>query len=120
VGPVVGRPPPLGDQLPVQLLEAFPLGVQPGALGASETGVLLQPSATIFNLTMPVAGALIIAAAWFAHRALHRRAVTIPTSLLGIGVLGVGIFPGNIHPQHRCSPSPPSWPEGWPCSCQPR
>ena len=69
-------------------------------LGASETGVILQPSATIFNLTMLVAGAMIIAGAWFAHRALHRRAVTIPTGLLGIGVLGVGIFPGNIHPQH--------------------
>jgi len=69
-------------------------------LGASETGVVLQPSATIFNLTMLAAGAMIIVGAWFAHRALHRRAVTIPTGLLGIGVLGVGIFPGNIHPQH--------------------
>ena len=69
-------------------------------LGASETGVILQPSATIFNATMLAAGALIIAATWFAHRALHRRAVTIPTGLLGIGVLGVGVFPGNIHPQH--------------------
>jgi hypothetical membrane protein len=69
-------------------------------LGASETGVILQPSATIFNATMLAAGAMILAGAWFAHRALHRRAVTIPTGLLGIGVLGVGIFPGNIHPQH--------------------
>ena len=69
-------------------------------LGASETGVILQPSSTIFNLTMLVAGAMIIAGTWFAHRALHRRAVTIPTALLGVGVLGVGIFPGNIHPQH--------------------
>ena len=69
-------------------------------LGASETGVILQPSAAIFNATMLVAGALIITGTWFAHRALHRRAVTIPTGLLGIGVLGVGIFPGNIHPQH--------------------
>jgi hypothetical membrane protein len=69
-------------------------------LGASETGVILQPSATIFNATMLVAGALIIVGTWFAHRALHRRVVTVPTGLLGIGVLGVGIFPGNIHPQH--------------------
>ncbi len=69
-------------------------------LGASETGLVLQPSATIFNLTMLVAGALIITGTWFTHRALHRRAVTIPTGLLGIGVLGVGVFPGNIHPQH--------------------
>ena len=69
-------------------------------LGASEAGLVLQPSATIFNLTMLAAGALIITGTWFAHRALHRRAVTIPTGLLGIGVLGVGVFPGNIHPQH--------------------
>jgi hypothetical membrane protein len=69
-------------------------------LGASETGVILQPSSTIFNATMLAAGAMILAAAWFAHQALHRPAVTIPTGLLGLGVLGVGIFPGNIHPQH--------------------
>jgi hypothetical membrane protein len=69
-------------------------------LGATDTGVILQPSSTIFNATMLVAGAMILAAAYFTHRALHRKAVTIPTGLLGLGVLGVGIFPGNIHPQH--------------------
>jgi hypothetical membrane protein len=69
-------------------------------LGATETGVVLHPSSTIFNLIMLAAGAMILAGAFFAHRALHRRAVTIPTGLLGLGVLGVGIFPGNIHPQH--------------------
>ena len=69
-------------------------------LGASETGVILQPSSTIFNATMLVAGAMIIAGAWFAHQALHRPVVTVPTGLLGLGVLGVGIFPGNVHPQH--------------------
>jgi hypothetical membrane protein len=69
-------------------------------LGATETGVVLHPSSTIFNLTMLAAGAMILAGALFAHRALHRRAVTIPTGLLGLGVLGVGVFPGNIHPQH--------------------
>jgi hypothetical membrane protein len=69
-------------------------------LGATEAGVVLHPSSTIFDVTMMVAGAMIIVAAWFAHRALQRRAVTIPTGLLGLGALGVGIFPGNIHPQH--------------------
>ena len=69
-------------------------------LGATENGVVLHPSSTIFNLTMLVAGAMILAAGWFTHRALHRKAITIPTGLLGLGVLGVGIFPGNIHPQH--------------------
>jgi hypothetical membrane protein len=69
-------------------------------LGATDTGVVLHPSSTIFNATMLVSGAMIILGAYFAHRALHRRAVTIPTGLLGLGVVGVGIFPGNIHPQH--------------------
>jgi hypothetical membrane protein len=69
-------------------------------LGATDTGVILQPSSTIFNATMLVAGAMILTGAWFTHRALHRRAASIPTGLLGLGVLGVGIFPGNIHPQH--------------------
>jgi hypothetical membrane protein len=69
-------------------------------LGASETGVILHPSSYIFNATMLISGAIIILGAYFTHQALHRRAVTIPTALLGIGVLGVGIFPGNIHPQH--------------------
>ena len=69
-------------------------------LGATDTGVILHPSSYIFNATMLLSGAMIILGAWFTHQALHRRAVTIPTALLGIGVLGVGIFPGNIHPWH--------------------
>jgi hypothetical membrane protein len=64
----------------------------------SEGGVVLQPSATIFDATMVLSGVLIVAAAYGLHRALGRRAVTIPTALLGIGVLGVGIFPGNTGP----------------------
>jgi len=87
-------------------------------LGATETGVVLHPSSTIFNLTMLVAGAMILAAAYCTHRALHRRAVTIPTGLLGLGVLGVGIFPGNIHPSTPCSPTPPSSPAGSRCCCR--
>jgi len=66
----------------------------------SEGGVVLQPSATIFDATMVVSGLMIVAAAYGLQRALGRRAVTVPTALLGIGVLGVGIFPGNtgLHP----------------------
>jgi len=69
-------------------------------LGATDTGFILHPSSYIFNATMLVTGAMIVIGAFFLHQAFHRRAVTIPTGLLGIGVLGVGIFPGNIHPQH--------------------
>ena len=64
-------------------------------LGASEppNSVVLQPSAAIFDITMLVAGAMILAGAWFAYRALGRRGVLIPTGLLGVGTLGVGVFP---------------------------
>jgi hypothetical membrane protein len=69
-------------------------------LGATENGFILHPSSYIFNATMLVTGAMIVIGAYFLQRALHPRAVTIPTGLLGVGVLGVGLFPGNIHPQH--------------------
>jgi hypothetical membrane protein len=64
-------------------------------LGASEppNSVVLQPSAAIFDITMLVTGAMILAGAWFAYRALRRKAFAIPTALLGIGTFGVGIFP---------------------------
>jgi hypothetical membrane protein len=64
-------------------------------LGASEppNSVVLQPSAAIFDLTMLVTGAMILAGAWFAYRALRRKAILIPTGLLGVGTLGVGVFP---------------------------
>ena len=64
-------------------------------LAASEppASIVLQPSAAIFNLTMGVTGTMILAGAWFAARALGRRAVLVPTALLGLGCVGVGVFP---------------------------
>src|SRR4051794_21451329 len=64
-------------------------------LGASEPpdSVVTQPSGTIFDITMLVTGALILAGAWMMHRAAARKSATIFAALLGIGVLGVGIFP---------------------------
>lgn len=71
-----------------------------GGSRPSEGGVVLQPSATIFDATMVVSGVMIVAAAYGLQRAFGRRVVTIPIALLGLGVLGVGIFPGNtgLHP----------------------
>jgi hypothetical membrane protein len=60
--------------------------------------VVLQPSAAIFDATMVLTGLAIIAAAFLFYQALGRRAVAISTGLLGLGVLGVGIFPGNTEP----------------------
>jgi hypothetical membrane protein len=60
--------------------------------------VVLQPSAAIFDVTMLVTGVMIIVAAWLVHRAFRRRAVTISLACYGIGVLGIGVFPGNTTP----------------------
>jgi hypothetical membrane protein len=62
--------------------------------------VILQPSATIFNLSMTLIGALVMAGSWFVQRAFGRRSVTIPIAVLGVGALGVGFFPGNTGSPH--------------------
>jgi hypothetical membrane protein len=66
----------------------------------SEGGVVLQPSATIFDVTMLVTGAMIIIGAFLVNRSFSRWAATIPLALLGLGILGVGIFPGYVPVVH--------------------
>ncbi len=62
--------------------------------------LVLQPSATIFDLSMIAIGLLVTMASWFVHRAFRLRSVTIPILVLGLGALGVGIFPGNTGNPH--------------------
>ena len=72
-------------------------------LGATipPNSIILQPSATIFDVAMIVAGIVIVAGAFFVHRAFARKAVSIPLALFGIGALGVGVFPGNHLAPHQ-------------------
>ena len=72
-------------------------------LGATRPpdSIIRQPSARIFNGVMMASGAMILAAGALLHRPLRSRRITVPMMLLGAGVLGVGVFPGNygsIHP----------------------
>ena len=71
-------------------------------LGATRPphSVSYQPSAAIFDVTMLASGVMILVAAWLIHRAFRRRAGTIPLACFGLGVFGVGLFPGNTaaHP----------------------
>jgi hypothetical membrane protein len=69
-------------------------------LGATEppNSIALQPSATIFDATMIVAGLMLLGAAYFTFRAFQARRVSIPIALLGIGAVGVGIFALNVNP----------------------
>lgn len=74
-------------------------------LGATEppNSIIIQPSATIFNVSMMICGLCIILAAYCIHRTLYVAAVTLPLALFGIGALGVGIFPGNYGAVHGIS-----------------
>lgn len=69
-------------------------------LGATRppNSVILQPSATIFDLAMVGAGIVIVVAAYLLLMATRNRTCSIPLALLGLGVLGVGLFPGNTAP----------------------
>ena len=61
---------------------------------------ITQPAAQIFDWTMIVAGIMLIVGAFLVHEVHRRRLLTIPSVLLGIGVLGVGVFPGNVATIH--------------------
>lgn len=66
-------------------------------LGATQPpdSIIVQPSATIFNVTMILSGLSIIAAAYCIFQAYKSRMVAASLAAFGMGVLGVGIFPGN-------------------------
>jgi hypothetical membrane protein len=57
--------------------------------------IVRQPSAAIFNITMLVAGAMIVVAAVLLYRARAGLVAALPVALLGLGMFGVGLFPGN-------------------------
>lgn len=66
-------------------------------LGGTEPpeALVLQPSATIFDVTMMVGGLLVLGAAVGLQAGLGRLSVTIAVAAVGLGALGVGVFPGN-------------------------
>jgi hypothetical membrane protein len=72
-------------------------------LGGTEPpdSVVLQPSAAIFDTTMIVIGLLVLAAAACLYVARRKSSLIIPMALLGIGAVGVGIFPGDTGAVHQ-------------------
>ncbi|WP_255148780.1 DUF998 domain-containing protein [Halorarius halobius] len=71
-------------------------------LGASRppNSVIVEPAATVFNTTMLLSGAGLLAATAFVHRALGDRSLTVTLGLFGLGVFGVGVFDGSEAPMH--------------------
>lgn len=62
--------------------------------------VITQPAAQIFDWTMIVTGIMLIVGSVLVHEVHRRRLLTISSVLLGVGVLGVGVFPGNVATIH--------------------
>jgi hypothetical membrane protein len=71
-------------------------------LGATEPpdSVIEKPSATIFDAAMIVTGLLVLGAAFCLARGFRRVAMPILTALTGVGIVGVGVFPGNYGNLH--------------------
>ena len=59
-----------------------------------------EPSATIFNVTVFTAGLLIFIAAYLIYKRYHGKIFPAFLGLLGIGAMGVGIFPGYTGNAH--------------------
>lgn len=59
--------------------------------------VVRQPSAAIFNSTMIVCGSLVAAAALLLRRVERHTSTTLALASLGVGMIGVGLFP-QYHP----------------------
>jgi hypothetical membrane protein len=62
--------------------------------------IMLQPSRTLFVITMLLAGALILAGDWFLARTTDRRRLVVTMGIFGVGLVGIGIFPGNVEGWH--------------------
>ncbi|MFC7228849.1 DUF998 domain-containing protein [Salinirubellus salinus] len=62
--------------------------------------VIHEPSATIFNTTMLVTGAVVVLSAYLLYRTVDRRGFPLALAVFGVGAFGVGVFPGNVTPWH--------------------
>ncbi len=71
-------------------------------LGATRqpNSVSFEPSSTIFNTIMLLSGLMVLAASFYQHKYFKKLLFSIPVMLFGLGLVGVGIFPGNVRPYH--------------------
>jgi hypothetical membrane protein len=57
-------------------------------------------SAAIFDYSMAAGGLMVLLATWYVHKIFKKYLMTFPMGILGIGIAGVGLFPGHIQPWH--------------------
>ena len=74
-------------------------------LGATKqpNSISYEPSSTIFNTIMLVAGLMVLVASFYQYKYFKKLLFSIPVILFGLGLVGVGIFPGNKTPYHSMS-----------------
>jgi hypothetical membrane protein len=70
------------------------------ATTSSTVKEIQEPSATILNFTMIITGIMVMIAAFYVHKVFRKYISTVPLGLLGMGLSGVGILPGDIVPWH--------------------
>jgi hypothetical membrane protein len=61
---------------------------------------MVQPNRLIFIVTMAVTGTLVLAATSFLWRVEQRRRFLVALGALGVGMIGIAVFPGNVATLH--------------------
>lgn len=65
--------------------------------------IIMQPSATIFNTSMIVAGILIMVSSFFIYKSLRKIFISSSLFGIGLGVWGLGTFSCVFFPVHYAS-----------------
>ncbi len=61
---------------------------------------MVEPNRLIFIVTMAVGGALVLASTALLWRALARRGFLVALGAVGVGLVGIAVFPGNVATWH--------------------
>jgi hypothetical membrane protein len=62
--------------------------------------IVLEPSRSIFVVTMLLSGLALLVGTWFLARVVDRRRFVVAMTAFGIGLVGIGIFPGDVEGFH--------------------
>lgn len=68
---------------------------------APPNSLIYQPSSVIFNTAMLLAGCMVLVATFFEHKYFKKLLASIPLGLFGLGLAGIGFFPGDRVPYHN-------------------
>lgn len=62
--------------------------------------IMVEPSRTIFVVTMMLAGLLVLVGTWHLARVVDRRRLVIAMTVFGVGLVGIAVLPGNVEGWH--------------------